>query len=104
MRKNIDKLYQTRYWERPKASMKEITHFINGEYVPSADGRTFEDRHPGDGKPIALVHEAGQAEVDQAVAAARAALEGEWGRMSQARRSELLNRVAARINERFEDF
>src|SRR5690606_8235509 len=84
--------------------MKEIKHFINGEYVSSSKGKTFEDRNPANGELIALVHEGGQEEVDRAVAAARAALEGEWGRMPVERRMALLHKVADGINARFDEF
>ena len=43
--------------------------FINGEFV--ATSKTFEDRNPATNEVIGLVHEAGQAEVDAAVAAGR---------------------------------
>lgn len=58
--------------------MKEIKHFINGEFVASASGRTFDDINPATGQVVAWVHEGGKAEIDQAVAAARAAMKGPW--------------------------
>ncbi len=82
--------------------MKHFHNFINGEFV--ATHRTFENRAPVDNRVLGLVHEAGQAEVDAAVRAARAALKGDWGRMSVARRVELLYAVADEINRRFDDF
>ena len=82
--------------------MKQFLNFINGEFV--ATNKTFEDRAPVDNSVIGLVHEAGQAEVDAAVKAARAALNGEWGKMSVVKRVELLNAVADEINNRFDDF
>jgi len=82
--------------------MKDFKNFINGEWV--ATGRTFDDRNPVDNSLIGRVHEAGKAEVDAAVAAARRALQGEWGRMTVARRVELLHAVADAINRRFDDF
>ncbi|MDI3323603.1 2-hydroxymuconic semialdehyde dehydrogenase [Pontibacterium granulatum] len=84
--------------------MKEFKHFINGEFVSSASGKSFENRNPVDNSLIGMVHEAGEPEVDAAVAAAKAAMNGPWGKMTQAARIELLNRVADRINERFEEF
>ena len=84
--------------------MKEIRHFINGEFVPSEGGRVFDDINPANGEVIARVHEGGQAEIDKAVAAARAAMDGEWGRMPVATRMELLHKVADGINARFDDF
>lgn len=82
--------------------MKEFKNFINGEWVGTA--RRFEDRNPVDNSLIGHVHEAGQAEVDAAVAAARQALRGPWGRMDAARRVALLHAVADGIERRFDDF
>ncbi|MBS7661050.1 2-hydroxymuconic semialdehyde dehydrogenase [Pseudomonas lalucatii] len=84
--------------------MKEIKHFINGAFVGSASGRTFEDVNPADGQLIGHVHEAGRAEVDAAVKAARAALKGPWGKMNVAERAEILHRVADGITARFDEF
>jgi aminomuconate-semialdehyde/2-hydroxymuconate-6-semialdehyde dehydrogenase len=82
--------------------LKHFHNFIAGEFV--ATTKTFENRAPADNRLIGQVHEAGSAEVDAAVRAARAALQGEWGRMSVARRVELLHAVADEINRRFDDF
>ncbi|WP_066267262.1 2-hydroxymuconic semialdehyde dehydrogenase [Hydrogenophaga palleronii] len=82
--------------------MKNYLNFIGGEFV--ATDKTFENRAPVDNRVIGQVHEAGKAEVDAAVKAARAALKGEWGRMSVNRRVELLYAVADEINRRFDDF
>jgi aminomuconate-semialdehyde/2-hydroxymuconate-6-semialdehyde dehydrogenase len=84
--------------------MKEIKHFINGDFVGSASGRTFEDINPANGQLIGHVHEAGRAEVDAAVKAARAALKGPWGKMNVAERAEILHRVADGITARFDEF
>ena len=84
--------------------MKEIKHFINGEYVGSESGKTFPNVNPATGKEIGFVHEGKQAEVDKAVKAARAALKGPWGRLSVADRMALLHKVADGINARFDEF
>ncbi|HTS23979.1 MAG TPA: 2-hydroxymuconic semialdehyde dehydrogenase [Casimicrobiaceae bacterium] len=83
---------------------KKILNFINGEFVASKSGKTFEDRSPVDGSLVGVVSEAGKEEVDAAVKAARAALEGPWSTMDIAKRSELLYGVADEINRRFKDF
>ena len=57
-----------------------------------------------DNSLIGQIHEAGQEEVDAAVRAAKAALKGPWGQLTQAERIALLNKVADRINERFDEF
>ena len=84
--------------------MKEFKNFINGQFVTSSSGKTFENRCPVDNSVIGTVHEAGQPEVDLAVNAAKAAMKGPWGDMNQAQRIALLNKVADRINERFDEF
>ncbi|OPK05590.1 MULTISPECIES: 2-hydroxymuconic semialdehyde dehydrogenase [Pseudomonas] len=84
--------------------MKEIKHYINGEFIGSASGRTFEDINPINGQVIASVHEAGRAEVDAAVKAGRAALKGPWGKMTVVERAEILHRVADGITARFDEF
>ncbi|HEX4422012.1 MAG TPA: 2-hydroxymuconic semialdehyde dehydrogenase [Kofleriaceae bacterium] len=82
--------------------MRQIHHFINGEPVASA--RTFDDIDPRTGEVIAQVAEAGAAEVDAAVRAARAALGGPWGKLSTPQRAELLHAIADGITRRFDDF
>jgi aminomuconate-semialdehyde/2-hydroxymuconate-6-semialdehyde dehydrogenase len=84
--------------------MADIKNFINGEYVTNQSGKTFEKRTPIDNSLIGNVYEAGKPEVDAAVAAAHAALEGEWGALPVTKRVDLLNAVADEINNRFDDF
>ncbi|RBP32239.1 2-hydroxymuconate semialdehyde dehydrogenase [Marinobacter pelagius] len=84
--------------------MKEIKHYINGEYVGSASGKLFDNVNPVNGKVIAKVHEAGREEVDAAVKAARAALRGPWGKMTLEERTRILHKVADGINDRFDEF
>jgi aminomuconate-semialdehyde/2-hydroxymuconate-6-semialdehyde dehydrogenase len=88
----------------PLVKQKEIRNFIDGEFAAAKSGKTFENRSPVDGRLIGLVAEAGEAEVDAAVRAARAALAGPWGAMDTAKRTELLYAVADEINRRFDDF
>ncbi|MCW2248948.1 aminomuconate-semialdehyde/2-hydroxymuconate-6-semialdehyde dehydrogenase [Azospirillum fermentarium] len=84
--------------------MKDVLNFIDGRYVSGTSGKTFANRSPVTGDVISLVHEAGKAEVDAAVRAARAALDGPWGSMPLPERAALLHRVADEINRRFDDF
>lgn len=71
---------------------------VDGKQVPAADGRTFTVLDPSDGTALAEVALAGAADVDQAVAAARAAFTApEWARMRAADRGRLLNRIATAI-------
>jgi aminomuconate-semialdehyde/2-hydroxymuconate-6-semialdehyde dehydrogenase len=86
------------------AAVKEIKNFIAGEYVAAKSGRSFDKRSPVNGALIARVSEAGEAEVNAAVEAARAALQGPWSSITPAERGDMLYAVANEINKRFDDF
>ena len=85
-------------------STQTTRHFINGAYTAGTSGRTFENRRPIDNALISQVCEAGRADVEAAVHAARAALNGPWSRLTLAERTEILYAVAAGIEQRFEQF
>jgi len=80
-----------------------LSHFIDGRFVP-AGRRAFENRNPATGEVVNLVPEADSAVVDDAVKAARRALRGPWGRMSEQQRAAILRKVADGIMARFDDF
>ncbi len=82
----------------------EMKNFIAGEFHASGRQATFDNFDPVTGQVYAQVHEASAEDVDRAVRAAREAMQGPWGRMTVAERSELLFRVADRVNERFDEF
>ncbi|MCS0631246.1 2-hydroxymuconic semialdehyde dehydrogenase [Telluria mixta] len=84
--------------------MRQIENFINGEFCASISGNRFEKRSPVDNTVIASIAEAGEAEVDAAVKAARSALRGEWGRLTLEQRTQMLYEVADQITRRFDDF
>lgn len=69
-------------------------HLIGGESLPAADGRTFATFDPSTGLPIAQVAQGGPEDVDRAVAAARVALQGDWGEMTAPTRAALLYELA----------
>ena len=85
-------------------STQTTRHFINGAYTEGTSGRAFENRRPIDNALIGHVCEAGRADVDAAVHAARAALNGPWSRLTLAERTEVLYAVAAGIEQRFDQF
>src|SRR6185312_17248432 len=85
-----------------QSKSRELKNFIAGEFV--AGGKTFDDISPVDNTLIAKVHEADQAQVDKAVDAARAAYKGAWGKLPIAERCNLLYKVAAGIEKRFDEF
>ncbi|WP_430418378.1 2-hydroxymuconic semialdehyde dehydrogenase [Methylibium petroleiphilum] len=84
--------------------MRTLQHFINGEFTSSSQGKTFSKRSPVDNRVIASVAEAGEAEVDAAVTAARRALHGDWARLGTEKRLAMLHAVADEITRRFDDF
>jgi acyl-CoA reductase-like NAD-dependent aldehyde dehydrogenase len=78
--------------------MREYQLWIDGKFIPAADGKTFESVNPFDGSPVARVPRGQKADIDKAVAAARKAFEeGPWPRMSGAERSRILKDIAERI-------
>lgn len=78
----------------------DTRHWIGGERVASAD--TFTDVSPIDEQVIAEVAAGTAAEVDAAVAAARAAFPA-WAALPVAERSAILRRVADGVEARIED-
>jgi aminomuconate-semialdehyde/2-hydroxymuconate-6-semialdehyde dehydrogenase len=84
--------------------MKDIKHYINGQYIGSASGKLFDNVNPANGQVISKVHEAGREEVDAAVKAAKSALGGPWGKMTLEERTGILHKVADGINARFDEF
>jgi aldehyde dehydrogenase (NAD+) len=70
---------------------------IDGCRVPAASREYFETLDPATEQPIARVAAGDAADIDAAVRAARAALQGPWGRMRASERGELLLRFADRI-------
>lgn len=73
--------------------------FINGSYVSSSSGQTFQTRHPGTGHVICDVETADDRLVDVAVASARAAFAA-WSAMPVAERGAILRRAAALLRDR----
>ncbi len=78
--------------------------FINGAFGPAAGDRTFATINPATEEPLARVAEAGQADVDRAVGAARSAYERTWGPMPGAERAKYLYRIARILQERSREF
>src|SRR3989454_4419372 len=79
------------------ATEREYLLFINGEPTEPSSGELKELVEPATGEPLAKVAMASEADVDRAVDAARAALEGDWGRTPPTERSRLLHALADAI-------
>jgi acyl-CoA reductase-like NAD-dependent aldehyde dehydrogenase len=78
--------------------------FVNGEFAPAQDGKQLITLNPATEAPLAKVAMAGPADVDRAVAAARAAYEQTWGPMPGAERAKYLYRIARALQERAREF
>jgi aldehyde dehydrogenase (NAD+)/betaine-aldehyde dehydrogenase len=79
------------------AAGQEHWLYINGETAEPESGDVRELVEPATGEPLAKAAMAGGADVDRAVDAARAALDGPWGRTPPNERSRLLHALADAI-------
>src|SRR6266581_4277431 len=79
------------------ATEREYLLFINGEPTEASGGELKELVEPATGEALAKVAMATEADVDRAVGAARAALEGDWGKTPPTERSRLLHALADAI-------
>jgi len=77
--------------------------FINNQWQSAASGNTMEVVNPATEATIATVASAGADDVNVAVAAARAALDGPWSRLSARERGRLVHKIATRVMERADD-
>lgn len=78
----------------------ETRAFIDGDYVPAADGRTFACINPATGAELGAVAACSSQDVDRAAAAARRSFEsGRWSRCDPAVRRRTLIRLADLIEE-----
>src|ERR1700683_3270736 len=75
------------------AQLVEFDLLIGGESAAAASGSTYDSVDPFTGRPWARVPDGGAADVDRAVAAARAALHGTWGGLTATARGKLLWRL-----------
>ena len=78
--------------------------FINGKFVPSSGGKTFDSINPANEKTIAKVADANKADVDKAVKAARNAYEKTWSKMAPKERGKYVYRIARLLQERAREF
>lgn len=73
------------------------SNIVAGADAPAADGRTLDVVCPSDGQVFARIARSGAADVDAAVAAARTAFEGDWGRLTATERGRLLMKFGQAI-------
>ena len=71
--------------------------FIGGRWLAASDDRTWPVADPVDAEVFESVPRGGAHEIDLAVAAARAALDGPWGRMTATERGRLLMKIGQAV-------
>jgi len=77
--------------------------FINNQWRAAASGRTMEVINPATEEVCATVASADGDDLNAAVDAARAALNGPWGQMSARERGRLVRRLGERLMERADE-
>ena len=71
--------------------------FINNGWRPSQSGKTIDVIAPAEGRAFTQIAAGDAADIDAAVAAARRAIEGAWGKLSPAERGRLLSKLGHAI-------
>jgi aldehyde dehydrogenase (NAD+) len=84
--------------------VRQTKMLIDGKWVNSTSGRTFESINPATGDVIAHVAEGEAADVDKAVKAARKAFDkGPWRKMSARERGKCINRLADLVEKNLDE-
>lgn len=76
---------------------------IGGAWVAPKGGEGLDLVNPSDGNRLARIARGGAADIDAAVAAAQAARDGDWGRMTALERGRVLTRIGQLVLERADD-
>lgn len=79
------------------------TIFINGKWADAASGETIDVVNPTNGEKFTTISRGKAEDIDRAVQAANAALEGEWGRLTATERGRLLCKLGQLILDNAED-
>ena len=78
-------------------------HFINGDWVTAANGETLPVVDPSTGEVFDQLARGTARDVDRAVKAARAALDGTWGKLTATERGRILSRMSQIILSKHEE-
>jgi len=76
---------------------------IGGQWAPCASGQTLPLVNPSDGTALCQIARGGAADIDAAVAAARSAFEGAWGRTTAVERGRILYRIGTLVLENIDE-
>ncbi|MGG1218846.1 5-carboxymethyl-2-hydroxymuconate semialdehyde dehydrogenase [Priestia endophytica] len=83
--------------------VERVKLYINGEFVETSSKETFENTNPFTNEVINTVSSGQEEDINKAVAAAKEAFEGSWGKMKVQNRMEYINRIADLIDEDIEE-
>ncbi len=78
--------------------------FINGKWVKPKSGKYFDTINPANEQKLARIAEAGEADVEAAVKAARKAYDTVWSKMPAAERAKYIYRIARLLQEKAREF
>ncbi|AZT99863.1 aldehyde dehydrogenase [Brevibacterium linens] len=85
----------------PAAMPEKIRHYIGGEFVDSIDGDEFDVLNPVTNEPYITAASGKKADIEAAVAAAKAAFdEGPWPTMLPRERARILGKIADIVESR----
>jgi aldehyde dehydrogenase (NAD+) len=83
--------------ERDSTALPLYANLVGGVSGAAADGRFLDVICPSDGRPFARIARSGAADITAAVAAARRAFEGAWGRLTAVERGRLLIKLGQAV-------
>ena len=81
------------------SSPPDQSNLIGGEHCAALSGRTLEVLDPADGLPFTTLPRSDGRDVNAAVAAARSAFRGAWGRQTATERGRILMRLSALVQQ-----
>ena len=86
------------------SNLEHYKMFINGEWSDSENNSTFESINPSTGKPWAVIPEASENDVNQAVTSAyNAFTEGEWSKITPTQRGKYLRKLGELLADKSEE-
>src|SRR5205807_4492268 len=86
--------------KKSPVKVRQTKMLIDGKWVDSVSGRTFESINPATGEVIAHVAEGEKADIDKAVKAARKAFDkGPWKKMNARERGRCMYKLADLIEQ-----
>jgi len=77
--------------------------FISGAWIAPLSGQTLELTNPSDGTPLCEIAKGNADDVNRAVQAAEAALDGDWGGMTAAEKGRTLHRIGVLVGENVDE-